>query len=193
LNYGNILLKEYYDVANSGNTNLLLVSGNYDEQDATMAWEEIIRENCKATNNRKYLQYMEASKEHRRLLNEQAFIKGALITLHFKIDHDLIKELGSKGYRINTDNSNKYAESLSRAERQSRSLNTRITVQENLIKRIHGEEEKFAKNRSGGIQTSLVRVGTALGLVLPQDILLSTFNEYFNIVKDQQADRRKVA
>jgi hypothetical protein len=191
LNYDNILLKVYYDVASTNDLKLLLVSGDFNEEEATIHWEEIIRDNCKATNNRKYTQYMDARKEYLRLLSEQAFIKTSLVTLHFEIDRELIKELKGKGYRLDTSSPDKYAESLKRCEIQSKNLNTRITMQLNVLNSIHKDEQRTARNRTSGMQSSLVRIGTALGLVLPQDILLSTFNEHFNIVREQQAANRK--
>lgn len=174
---------------------LLLVegSGSYDELEATIKWEEIIRDNCKATNNRKYTQYMDAKKEYLRLVDEQAFVKTALVKLHFEVDRELIKELATKGFKISTETSEKYADSLKRCSIQSKSFNTRIAVQANLIANTHKDEERSARNRSGGMQASLVRIGSALGLVLPQDILLSTFNEHLNIVREQQSAKRKAA
>lgn len=192
LNYDNILLRVYYDVALTGDYSKLLVNGTYSEESGVKVWEEILRDNCSATNNRKYKQYIDAYKEYLRLTNDYSFVKTAILRLHFDpIDHDLIKDLSTKGFRINTEDSTKYATSLKVCENQSRGYRTRIEVQKKAIERMRKDETKNAKNKSSSMQANLARVGTALGMVLPQDILLCSFNEYTNIIREKETAARK--
>lgn len=181
----------FYEIAASGDLRLLLIGGEFKELEAQIAWEELVRDNCKATNNRKFMQFMDAKRQYIKLINDQMFVKVALEKLHFEVDHDLVGELKRMGFKVFTDLSHsnvseKYAESLKRCEIQSQSFNTRIKVQENYIAKLQKDEETSAKHKGNSMQATLVRVGAALNMVLPQDILLCSFNEYCNILKERK-------
>lgn len=194
MDYENITLKLYYEIASTGNHELLYISGKYKPEHAADAWEEIIKSNCKATNNRKYLILLDAYKKHSQYVNEQTFLKAAVIKLHFELDRELIKEIEKDfHFTINLKNSTKYAQSLKELDNRAKSYNTKISSQRILIERMQKEEESKAKGKGVNFQQSLVRVGTALSIVIPQDVLLSTFNEYINVIKQREANARRAA
>jgi hypothetical protein len=194
LTYEQITLKDYYEIASTGNHKKLMVAGKFNELEAAQAWEEIIKDNCKATNNRKYLIYLEAHKNYLRYIGEQTFLKAALLKLHFELDRELIKEVEKVSLcHINLSSSEKYAQSLKECDNRAKSWNTKINTQKVLLERMRKEEEGKAKGKGPNFQQSLVRVGTALNIVIPQDVLLCTFNEYVNVIKSRETNNRRAA
>jgi hypothetical protein len=194
LNYDEITLKLYYEVAATSDFKKLFLVGTYSEDHAAKAWEEIIRDNCKATNSRKYIILLDAQKKLNQYINEQSYLKAAITKLHFEIDRELIADIEKDfHFTFNLKNSAKYAQSLKELDNRAKGWNTKIAAQKIMIERLMKEEEGKAKGKSVGFQQSLVRVGTALNIVVPQDVLLATFNEYINVIKEREARNRKAA
>lgn len=194
LTYGEIELRMYYEIANTSSVQKLFVSGTYSEDQASKAWEEIIRDNCKATNNRKYIIILDAQKKLNQYINEQSYLKAAVTKLHFEVDRELIADIEKDfHFTINMKNSAKYAESLKELDSRAKFYNTKISAQKVLLERIQKEEEGKAKGKGVNFQQSLVRVGTALNIVIPQDVLLATFNEYVNVIRERQSQINKKA
>ena len=190
--YDDVLLKMYFDIASNGDTSVLQKTGKPDSKKCNEVWEEIIRQNSKATSNKQYEKYLSTLRQHRLFIKEYTLIKAMLTKLSFVVDKECIDYLNIKGYRIKTTNSVEYAESLSEADKRVENLKTKATMKQNEIHEFFKVTEGEAKKSSGGLHKTLAIISFHLGYEVKDDITLARYNEYNILVREKIKAQRNI-
>lgn len=100
--YGNILLRTYVEIATTNNLSLLVISGKPTDENLAEAWEGIIAENGKHTNDHSYDLYQNLTTDYALLIAQHTVVSVCLEMLSHKIDFDVLEEVRSRGYIIDT-------------------------------------------------------------------------------------------
>ncbi|MFN9913414.1 MAG: hypothetical protein ACK53L_12560, partial [Pirellulaceae bacterium] len=116
------------------------------------------------------------------LLSDYNYVRATLIQLMFVVDDNYIEELRNKGYRIDTTDSLKYAESISNALRRSENLITRMKMKSNEISDMIGRD---GGSKGATFEEIMAGLSLALKFAVPEDIKLSRFNEYKKIISER--------
>lgn len=178
LNYDNILLKTYFDIAETGNFNLLVIKGKPSIELLLDCWEEIVRRNDKDVGSNKYERTFKMHKAIAKMYFNYLYIRTLLLKLYLEFDATLIEELKKEGYVINKSN---YYESIVAALNKTNHVITKLTSKRNELKEIKSNDAKQTKITFNRMIAELsVRLAPT---VIHQDITLSLYNEYIKIAK----------
>lgn len=187
--YGDIPLKVYYEVASTGDVFLVQRTGKINPDACREKWEDIVKANSEANDNRKYFKYRNILKVHGGLVQEYSVVKAMITKLLYEVDKEYIDFLNIKGYRIYTgkgdysltkeQRNEKYAMSLVNASKRADNLLTKIQSNKNELDLLQQDNEVLSSNATMG--AALANVGSILGFDIPDDILLCKFNEYVKI------------
>lgn len=172
------------DIAKTAEFERLRISGS--GGDAYLAWEEIMKRNGEQNGSFRYSEYLENHKSYAELNNEYILTKALLIKLCFVVDFECIQSLRELGYKINTENSAKYEESLTRALRKSENLITKINMRKNQIESVANE-----KGDDFGFEEVMASLISSLGFEVSSDITLARYNEYKKIIKKKHERNKK--
>ncbi len=188
--YGNILLKKYIEIANTGNLELLVVSGKASQEELSERWELIIAENGKVSNDNQYNIYQSLMYDYGLLIAQQTVVATCLEILTWKVDFEVIEEVRSRGYKIDTTQLG-YAKSLSSAKSKCRNLITKAESKRKDINRQFGKDDEESKKNAR--QYSYDEIIGFLELALDRTIMDAetlTLAKY-NVLKKGAQDRHK--
>lgn len=186
LNYDNILLRTYFEIANNGDFSLLIVQGNPNIDVLVDCWEEIVKKNDKEVGSNKYEKIFKTQKIITKLHYNYLYIRTCLLKLYIEPDDSLIKELKKEGYIIDKDN---YYDSIIAALNKSNHLITKITSKKNEIqdaKNIESKKPPVTFDRM--IAELSVRLSPT---IISDDITLARYNEYVKIAKMKESAKQK--
>jgi hypothetical protein len=184
--YKDITLKLYLQIVEEYNFRLLIIQGEFTDEECINAWEMILRESSTATNNLDYLNYFETLKAYAILINEYNFIKACLLKISLMIDYTCINYLCLLGYNINTSNSAAYARSIEKNARKSNNLMTKILTKQKELELYASETQGSLTN----IEEILGNISEAIGRELDDTIKLARFNFYKNRILNKKPHGR---
>lgn len=186
--YKDILLKTFIEISNTGDLKLLLRRGVAPQEYLVEVWEGIISDNSKATNNGGYSEYFQLLKGYDLLISEYVFVRATLIKLLMKVDHEDVKELSSRGYRISTKDSEGYAESIYNSLRKVDNLITKSEMKRKEIDRNFSGKEKTGKSEFVDVIAGLE---IALERQIEDNITLAKYNALCKLAKrkNEQAEK----
>lgn len=195
MTYENIKLSTYLDITNTGNFQLLCLSGQADPEECFIAWEAILKRNGEVNGDFTYSQFFNKVSTYSKLLNDYQIIKAMLLRLHFVIDENYISYLRSKGYKIDVeskeDTNRKYLNSLTVALRKCENILTKLTMRHNELI----SEGKNAGKKPVLLEELIANISVGIGYEIKEDITLARYNEYKKIIvaKNKQHGRNKQA
>ena len=180
------------EVSATGDLSLLIRAGHPTDELCARQWESIIQENSKSQGKQDYDFLLREYKAYNRLLRDYNGIKSHLLLLCYAIDWELIKYVRSKGYKINTTNSDTYAASLAAAMHKSENIISKLTTKKNELLKIV-DESKAAADQSPTFESLMAALSFNLGYTVADDITLSRYNEYLKLIekKHQQLKSAK--
>jgi hypothetical protein len=188
--YDTISLKLYFQVAKSGNLELIQITGKYNPEKCFEVWDEIIKRNAEESGSGKYNSFLDKSKSYNQLFADLQTIKGMLMYLCIRKNQEYIDYLGSRGYKIPTDKGEEaYMEAVYACMIKSDNIVTKLNSKQKEIVSI--TEEKPGKEET--LAVMLVYLSYALGLsyTLKEDLLLAEYNAFQKILKAKQAAAKK--
>ena len=178
--YDTILLTLYLEIAQTGNTDLLVISGTPTDKEIQAAWDEITRLNSNSTGRTN--DNLDTVKDYARLLSKYIAVQASILQLYLCVDDEALLYLSSAGYRIDTSSNTAYRESLKSAQRKAANVVTKIESKYKEIMAAAAEADPDAPARSG-IETMLAAVSATLGFNVESTVTLARFNEYNKIIK----------
>lgn len=178
--YDSIPLTLYLEVAQTGNTDLLVISGNPTEKEIEKAWDEITRLNSNSTGRTNH--QLDNIKDYVRLLSKYQASLASIMQLHLCVDDEALLYLASNGYKIDTSSNTAFRESLKAAQRKVANVVTKIESKYKEIMAAAAEADPDAPVHSG-IETMLAAVSATLGFNVESNVTLARFNEYNKIIK----------
>ena len=188
--YDNILLTTYMEIAQTGNTNLLVITGTPTEKEIAEQWEKIVKRNSEV-NGLGIGAYFDNIKTYAKLLADYEMVKLSLMQLMFVVDDDTIAYLQSKGYRIDKSGAKAYSASIQSALLKCRNIITKLKTRYNQLAQANQDGEKVAKT---SMEEVLANISVAIGFSVGMDVTLARFNEYKRIVKKRyEAQKMKKA
>ena len=187
--YDSIPLTLYLEVAQTGNTDLIVISGNPTQKEIDAAWEEITRLNSNSTG--KTNDNLDNIKDYSRLLSKYIAVQASILQLYLCVDEESILFLASNGYKIDTSSNTAYRDTLKSAQRKAANVVTKIESKYKEIMASVQQMDPDAPAKSG-IETMLASVSAALGFAVDSSVTLARFNEYSKIIKKRvEAQKNK--
>ena len=122
--YDSIPLTLYLEIAQTGNTDLLVISGTPTEKEIQSTWDEITRLNSNSTGRTNH--QLDNIKDYVRAVVKVSGIAGKHPAIAFMWDDEALLYLASNGYRIDTSSNTAYRESLKSAQRKAANVLTKI-------------------------------------------------------------------
>lgn len=180
--YDTITLRLYLDVAKTGNVFWLSREGKATREECLFQWEKIIKDNGNATGSFDYDYYFNLEQSYGLLIADYNTVKACLIKLAFVIDDDVIIYLKTKGYKIDTSGKTAYEDSLQAAIKRSDNLITRITM---VTKELTKINESGDKSVMPTLEQILANISYHVGFVIPNDVTLSGYNVYLQLVQEK--------
>lgn len=178
--YSNIKLRTYVEIAQTGNLNLLVISGYPTEQELLDKWENLVKDNAKANNDNSYSAYENNLKRYGKLIADYELVRLSLMKLILVVDDECLLYLKERGFKINTTTASGYAESIDAALKRSGSYLTKIKMKLNEMNESRVEADK---SQPKTIEEILGALSASLNFEITGDITLARFNEYKKIVK----------
>ena len=120
-----------------------MIEGEYNDEEALLVWGDLILEYASLSGDMEVSESFEKSKDVLTMKNSYMVIKAMIKMLmlvtpdhpkHGEYAEAVLIDLRKMGYKIDTSNSDKYAESLNLANRRVNSIITQIRMKENEIK-----------------------------------------------------------
>lgn len=183
------------EIAQTGNTDLLVITGNPSDKELQDAWEAIVKRNSQGhgeTGN-----YMDNIKDYARLLADYGMVKASLLQLMLVVDDECIAFLDSKGYRIDKSTATSYRESIQSAMQKCKNVNTKLASKHNQIMRFIEENKNNTTPLKTSAESMLAQVSAAIGFSVGIDTTLARYNEYCKIIKKkieaQKSSKRNAA
>jgi hypothetical protein len=183
--YEDITLKLFMKVIETGNFKLVLKSGFATDSLCLQQWEKIVLASNQVRGKNDYGQFLKAYHAYNRLLQDFNGIKATLMVLCYVLDYERIKWVRAKGYKIDLKNSQTYATSLAAAIRKSDNIMTKLTMKKNELVKM-GQEAKEGKDKAQTFQAVMAALSVELGQVIPDDLLLSRYNEFVKLIEQRQ-------
>lgn len=168
----------YLEIIETKNVLKVCKEGIPDLDQATEAWENIIRKHSEVNGSFEYENYLQNIKTYGLLIQDYYWIKGALSKLAFTVDRELVKELGKKGYRISLRTSDEYEETLSACFRKVENIITKTASKQ---KELEGMKAKEQQESFDSIMANLNYYWP--GAAIQDDITLARFNECIKVLK----------
>ena len=188
--YDSIPLTLYLEVAQTGNTDLIVISGNPTQKEIDAAWEEITRLNSQSTGRTS--EQLDNIKDYVRLLSKYSAAQASIMQLHLCVDDEAILYLASNGYKIDTSSNTAYRDTLKSAQRKAANVVTKIESKYKEIMDAAAQADPDTPLQSG-IETMLAAVSATLGFNVESNVTLARFNEYNKIIKKRvEAQKNKV-
>jgi hypothetical protein len=179
-------------ISEGGNFRLVIRSGIATDTQCVAMWEKIVQDNNKVTGSQEYNSYLKSFRAYNRLLQEFTAVRAHLVILCYALDFQAIKYVRSRGYAIDTTNSQIYAESLYRAIRKCDNLQTRIAMQRNDLELTQDSAPKRKEN----FESLMAGLSLELGYTVPDEITLARYNEYSKLLERRhraiKAQREKI-
>lgn len=171
-------------IADTGNV-LLVAIGKARPEKCAEVWEEIVRRNAEENGDYAYQNYLDNLREYYRLIAERDLVFACLLKLSCKVDRDTAKFLTSRGYvirlgKMQKEDSEAYAKSLSAARSKMMNLNTKIEMKQKEMTNttnLKGNQKTFES-----VMGSLIAM---LGFEVSSDLTLARFNEYKKFIKEK--------
>jgi hypothetical protein len=108
--YNNIPLSLYVQIVNTGDLSLLRRS--WFGAGKIQAWEQLCESAAQAINESQYNESLQDAKNYFRYSADYIYLSCLLTKLLYVVDHEAIKKLKVKGYKINLSSSEAYANSI---------------------------------------------------------------------------------
>ncbi len=179
LKYDTILLKTYFDIANTGDFAKLVVNGEATSEQCKEKWNEIVAVNFENFGTFDFIGYVDNVEGYNSFLREHNLTIAELLVLYFQVDDDIIMELRERGYNIDTSSKSNYITSLERAMERSKSLQSRIRMKSNELENLTSHLKDTQPATFDEIMASLI---INLGFTIPDEITLARFNQYRNLI-----------
>jgi len=179
------------EIAHSGNTDLLVISGKANDQEIQDCWEKIVKKNSQV-NGLGVDAYFDNIKIYAKLLADYELVKLSLMQLMFVVDDSTINFLNALGYKIDTSGAKAYSDSIQNAFQKCKNLTTKLKTRFNQIQAANQDSEKTPEI---SIEEALANISVSLGLVITIDVTLARYNEYRKIIrkKHEAAKMKKAA
>lgn len=167
------------DIATTGELRRLIIKGTATNETLIECFENIVKRNSDVSGNFQYLTYFQLLKSYAQYIAEYTVVKALLIKLTFVIHFESITEVRKRGYKISTENSKAYAESLIAGLHRVSNLITRATMKRKEIEKAQVNEETTPQT----FESILANLCYNLGFTVPDSITLAGYNEYKRIIK----------
>lgn len=180
--YANISLKLFIEIAQTGNFNLLLRSGNASAEQCLEQWEELVKRNSIEAGSHEYTHYFNLIKAYALLIAKQISVRATLLKLSVTTEWDDIVYIRSCGYNIDTTSTLSYWATLESSLRKSEDLLNKIKMKQFELEQIvKGRQKESGKIQ--GFEETIANLITSLGFSINDDITLARFNEYRKLIK----------
>ncbi len=141
--YGDILLRTYIEIAESGNLELLILSGEHTAEELADAWEAIVKENSTKSGDRQYEHYFELIQDYTALIAKQTVVISCLDLLSIcTMDFtrlarmlDVLETVREHGYKIETGDLMKFAKGIAYCKKKATNLITQLERKKKEIER----------------------------------------------------------
>lgn len=170
-------------IAMTGNLELLRISGNNTREELLLCWEQIVSSNSKASGDYTYDSYFQLIKGYAQLLANYTVAKVTLWKLAFVIDYDSIQDVRKRGFKIDLNNTEAYAASLTAALRKVNNLVTRATMKRKELEALQQKEQSAQQGEKILFEELLANLCAGLGFEVKDTITLAAFNAYRKIIK----------
>ena len=175
MQYENIPLRTYFDIAQNGCYQKLLISGVATPDECKAQWNKIVTAAFEGNGTFDYISYIDNLEGYNHFLQEHNVVTAQLIVLHFQVDANIIKDLQEKGYQIDTSGKRAYYRSLITAVQRSRSLLSTIKIKANNMQQYN---ESLGESKPTSFEEIMALLIMALGFTVSDDITLARYNYY---------------
>lgn len=186
--YDNILLTNYMEIAQTGNTDLLVITGSPSDKEIQERWELIVKKNLEA--NGQSSDQLDNIKDYVRLLATYIGVKASLLQLCTVNDDECITFLEHKGYRIDRSSHSAYVNSINANLQKVKNVLTKLASRNKLITESMKEADKTTPLMSSS-ESMLANISASLGFSVDSNITLARFNEYNKIIKKRIEAQKK--
>lgn len=189
--YENIKLATYLQVAQTRNYRLLAKSKFATDEQCAEAWEQVVKDNAKATGSFNFDEYFKLECDYATLLKDYLTIKAVLLKLQLVEDKKEIEWLKQKGYKFNYGRSKElYVQQIENAISKSDAIITRLIMKQNQITGLL-EENQADNVEPPTLEKLLARISKYVGYHVPRNILLARYNEFNEMIrKEIEANER---
>lgn len=175
MRYDNILLRDYFDIAQNACYSKLLVQGVATPDECKQQWNKIVTESFEGSGTFDFIGYIDNLEGYNHFLQEHNVVTAQLIVLHFQVDEQIINELSAKGYQIDTSGKRAYLGSLIAAVQRSKHLLSSIKLK---AKQMQVFNESLADNKPATFDEVMALLIMSLGFTVGDDITLARYNHY---------------
>lgn len=190
--YNDIPLRLFFTIANTGKQYLLCRWGWCDVKKCNRVWEQIIRDNGRATGNNGYLPYFIQRRELIRLQSVYYAAKAILNYLAlYKPRTDFIEALANMGCpKIKTSTVYEYNNCLLAATDWLRSYATRVNMKQKEVERMQNQGSEKDAMTYEKLVAQLVAAIAPASIPNIDRLTLKQYNEYYRVAKEQQQSKR---
>lgn len=189
LRYDTILLKTYFEIANTEDFMLMLLKGEATLVQCKEKWNAVVSANFENSGTLDFIGYIDSLEGYNSFLLEHNVTTAELLMLHFQVDDVVIADLRERGYNIDTTGKRAYADSLARAMERSKSLLSRIKLKSNELENF---TEHLKENKPVSYQDVLTTLMFNLGFSVPDDITLASFNKFRNLIIESRKYQQQI-
>lgn len=162
----------------TGKYELLLIEGECEQEELLEQWELIVKENSKASGDRKYESYFQLSKSYAQLVATYLIVKSSLLHLIIlPADMELVNDLRKRGYKIDSEH---YMQSIEACLIKVDNLVTRARMKQ---KEIESQFITSDRTKPGSFEEIMANLSVGLGFIVPDTLTLASYNEYKKILK----------
>ena len=173
-------LKVFFEIAETGNVKLLLISGKEDTVKLMDAWEDILEEYSQLDKNMALMNVM----EQRETLFKQAAlyceIKAMLLYLVGGYKQEFVDRLNELGYRIDKDN---LIQSIKRNDQKSNNISTRMQI-------IQKDIESHSTGKKSTFDQTMAFIASELGFEPNENLTVARYLAYKNQINERNKKGR---
>lgn len=173
-------LKVFFQIAETGDLNLLIIEGEEDLVILTDAWEEILIEYSKLDKNMGLMNVME---QREQLFKQAALfceIKAMLLYLVGAYKQEFVDRLNELGYKIDKKN---IIQSIKRNDQKSNNISTRMQI-------IQKDIEKTSDGKKSSFDAAMSFIASELGFEPNENLTVARYCEYKNRISERNKQKR---
>jgi hypothetical protein len=177
-------LRIFFEVAESGKVELLIIKGEVSKADLVKTWENIIEEYSKIDKNMAIRDVIEKKDEMFKQAALYCEIKGMLLYLLGAYKQEYVERLNELGYRINEDDRETFVKSIKTADSRANHISTRLQF-------LQKDLEKHDTDEKSSFDAVIAWLSSQLGFEVNEDITVLRYLEYKKQIKRRERNSKK--
>lgn len=177
-------LKVFFEVAETGNINLLVTDGKVENDILLEVWEKLIAEYAQIDNNKIIADVLDKTDQVFKQAALYCEVKAMFLYLIGAYKQEYVDRLKSLGYKVDMDNRPAMIESIQRGDNRSNHIATKMQI-------LQKDIEKYSSKKRTSFDGAMAWLSSNLGFEPNDNLSVLRYLEYKKQIAERAKAKRK--